>query len=248
MTRHARLKIDILTIFPNIFNRVFKESLIGKAHAKSIIDIRIIDIRKFTHDKHRSVDDRPFGGGPGMVLKVEPVFKALTPYRTKKGAQKPEIILLSPQGKPFEQADAKKLVRKKHLVLICGHYEGFDERIRQYIDREISIGDVVLTGGEFPAMVVVDAVSRLIPGVVKERQSIENDSFFNGRLDHPHFTRPDTFLGLKVPDVLLSGHHKNIGLWRKMMSLKNTLAKRPDLLIRYKPNKQEKEILKQIKK
>lgn len=246
MVTKTRLKFDILTIFPDMFQGVFKESLIGKATSKGIITIDIVNTRSFTRDKHHTVDDRPFGGGAGMVMKVEPLYRAIQKYRAGKNKREREILLLSPQGRLFDQAQAKELARKKHLVLLCGHYEGFDERIRSFVDREVSIGDYVLTGGEIPAMVVVDAVTRMLPGVVKEKESVRNDSFFHGKLDYPQYTRPAEFKGLRVPGVLLSGHHAAIAQWRKKMGLKNTLKKRPDLLQRHKPNREEKILLQEL--
>lgn len=243
MRKNPRLTIDILTIFPRMFSKLFDESLIGKARDKGILDLRIFDIRKKTVDKHHTVDDKAFGGGAGMVMKIEPIVRMLRMYR---GRKKPKIILLSPQGEFFSQQTAQKLAREKHIVLICGHYEGIDERISRYVDTELSIGDVVLTGGEIPAMIVVDAVARLVPGVVKEKASIENDSFFNGRLDYPQYTRPAVFKGMAVPNVLLSGNHAKIAAWRKKMSLKNTLNKRPDLFTKHTLKKEEKIIIKEV--
>lgn len=228
---------DILTLFPEMFEGFIGTSLIARAVKRGIIDIRIHNLRDFTTDKHRTVDDKPFAGGPGMVIKAEPVYKALkkilperisgNKFVRKKTSR---IIYLSPQGRVFNQEIAKELVRYRRLFFICGHYEGVDERIFDFIDEEISIGDYVLTGGELPAMVVVDAVSRLIKGVVKEEKSVEMDSFYNGLLDCPHYTRPRVWRGRKVPAVLLSGNHKKIEEWRKQKSLEATKKKRPDLL------------------
>ncbi|MFH1380278.1 MAG: tRNA (guanosine(37)-N1)-methyltransferase TrmD [bacterium] len=244
MRKKTVLRIDILTIFPRMFTRVFDESIISKARDKGLVDIRVFDIRDEATDTHRSVDDKVFGGGAGMVMKIEPLYRILRRYKDK---QKPFVILLTPQGSLFNQDTANRLLRKKHLVLICGHYEGVDERIKRFINREVSIGDVVLTGGEIPAMVVVDAVTRLIPGVVQKQESIENDSFYKGRLDHPHYTRPAVFKGMNVPGVLISGNHAKILQWRKTMILKNTLQKRPDLFKKHRLTEEEHHIIKQLK-
>lgn len=231
-----RLKIDILTLFPEMFRGPFEESLIGKAQKNGLIEIRIHNLRDFTTDKHRQADDKQFGGGVGMVLKVEPIFKAIkkmSESSEKKSGSKPWVIYLSPQGRTLNQQVALDLSNKKHLILLCGHYEGIDERAMEWIDEEISIGDYVLTGGELPAMVFTDAVCRLVPGVVKEWKSIENDSFFGSALDHAHYTRPAKFKNLNVPETLLSGHHREIEKWRSRSSFQNTLTKRPDLLTKH---------------
>lgn len=223
------MKIDILTIFPKMFAPVLDESIIKRARKKGLVKIDVHDIRDYSRDKHRKIDDRPFGGGPGMVFKPEPIFEAVR--RLHKGRTKAKVILLSPQGATLTQQLAKKLSRHKHLILICGRYEGIDERVKAYLaDEEISIGDYVLTGGELPAMVVIDAVVRLIPGVVGDKESVKQDSFCDGLLEYPHYTRPANFRGKKVPAVLLSGDHKKIMAWRAQQSKKVTKAKRPDLL------------------
>jgi tRNA (guanine37-N1)-methyltransferase len=231
------MKIDILTIFPAMFQGVLTESLIGKASIKKILDINVIDIRSFSKDKHKKVDDRPFGGGVGMVMKPEPLCDAIKSVGVKKKNSlyrrpyaKSCVIYMSPQGKTLNNNIVKNLARFKHLVLVCGHYEGVDERIMNYIDKEISIGDYILTGGEIPAMVLIDSVARMLPGVVKEESSVINDSFYNGLLDYPHYTRPAVFKGCKIPDVLLSGDHKKIEEWRQKEAYKRTKEKRPDLL------------------
>lgn len=225
------LKIEILSLFPGMFAGPFSESLIAKARQKNLVDIRIHDLRDFSQDKHRKVDDKPFGGGAGMLIKIEPIYNALKKLGRvlSRKKSKPWVVYLSPQGRKLDQAAALELVRKKHLILICGHYEGIDERAARWIDEEISIGDFVLTGGEIPAMALTDAVCRMVPGVVKERASIENDSFYSGRLDCSHYTRPVEFKGMKVPPVLLGGNHKEIEEWRRRSSEENTQAKRPDL-------------------
>ncbi|HRY28978.1 MAG TPA: tRNA (guanosine(37)-N1)-methyltransferase TrmD [Elusimicrobiota bacterium] len=228
------LRIDVLTIFPRMFPGVFSESLLGKAQHKGLVRIAVHDIRDHTEDRHRSVDDRPYGGGPGMVLKPEPVFRALKATGAmKKRGKKPFVVYLSPQGKPLTQKLAGELRLKKHLIVLCGHYEGIDERLLAWVDMEVSVGEAVYTGGEIPAMALVDAVTRTLPGVVKEADSLFWDSFadgWRGRLDCPHYTRPAAWRGRTVPSVLLSGDHKAIQRWRQEQSLKNTRKKRPDLL------------------
>ncbi|MCX5782715.1 MAG: tRNA (guanosine(37)-N1)-methyltransferase TrmD [Elusimicrobia bacterium] len=246
------MRIDILTIFPGMFEGPLTESLIKKAREKKILDIRLHDIRSFTTDKHRSVDDRSFGGGSGMVMSPEPIFRAIKSLKIGSKASRKKsgslLIYLSPQGEPLNQKLVNELSGKKRLVLLCGHYEGIDERAISLADKEISIGDYVLTGGELPAMVLIDAVARHLPGVVKEKNSVERDSFYNGLLDYPHYTRPKEFQKMKVPETLLSGNHKEIEKWRKKQSLEKTFLKRPDLLKKIKLNKEEIEILNKIKK
>ncbi len=225
------MKIDILTLFPEMFKGPFDVSIIKRAREKGLLDISVTNIRDFAHDKHRIVDDYPFGGGAGMVMKPEPVFAAVEFVRSRSGQESAKVVLLCPQGRVFNQEMAKDLSKEPHLILICGHYEGIDERVREkLIDEEISIGDFVLTGGELPAMVIVDAVARLIPGVLGEEESYANDSFYEGLLEYPQYTRPREFAGMKVPDILLSGDHEKIRQWRRKMSLQRTLERRPDLL------------------
>ncbi len=225
------LKIDILTLFPKMFEGPISESLIGKARNKGLIDICVRDLRSYSSEKHGKVDDKEFGGGPGMLIQVEPIYRAVKEIASaKRSKTKPCVVYLSPQGKKLNQKLALDLSKKKHLILLCGHYEGIDERAMEWVDEEISIGDYVLTGGEIPAMVLTDAVARLVPGVVKEWDSIENDSFFKNSLDYPHYTRPQKFLNYEVPSVLLSGNHKEIAKWRNESSQKRTLEKRPDLM------------------
>lgn len=233
----ARLRIDILTLFPRMFEGPLTESLIGKARAKDLVDVRITDIRDHTDDlKHRTVDDRPFGGGPGMVMKPEPLFRALrasgVPAKKVKG-RGPTVIYMSPQGAPLTQSLADALAKKKQLVILCGHYEGIDERLSGWIDAEVCVGDVVYTGGEIPAMALADAVVRQVPGTVKEQDSLTWDSFgsgWEGGLDCPHYTRPAVWRKKPVPPVLLSGDHKKIQAWRAERAQDNTRRKRPDLL------------------
>src|SRR5579872_734514 len=222
------LRIDILTLFPDYFQGPFTVSMVKRATAKRALDLRVHDLRKFTTDKHHTADDVPYGGGAGMVMKPEPLVKALTAL--KKGRKKVKTLLMSPQGKRFNHPKAMELSREKALILVCGHYEGLDERVMKYIDEEVSLGDFVMTGGEPAAAVIVDSLMRFLPGVVGDMRSVEKDSFFNGLLDYPHYTRPRSFKGMAVPEVLLSGNHAHIERWRKKESLRNTLLKRPDLL------------------
>ncbi|MDP2921946.1 MAG: tRNA (guanosine(37)-N1)-methyltransferase TrmD [Candidatus Omnitrophota bacterium] len=227
------MRIDVLTIFPGMFEAVLGESIIKRARQKGIAQINILDLRDFSKDKHRKVDDKPFGGGPGMVMNAEPFFEAVNCVRkkTKDLRLKTRVALLSPRGKPLNQKLAQKLSKYEHLVLLCGHYEGIDERVSEHlVDDEISIGDFVLTGGELAAMVVIDSVVRLLPGALGDEGSCVDESFTEDLLEYPHYTRPSDYNGMKVPDVLLSGDHKKIKEWRKKESLKVTRKKRPDLL------------------
>jgi tRNA (guanine37-N1)-methyltransferase len=224
------MRFDIVTIFPRMIEAGLAEGVISRGIAKGLLDIRVHDLRDHTADRHRSVDDVPYGGGPGMVMKPEPLVRAVEQIQATRGPAD-AVILLSPQGRPFRQAEAGRLSGLSHVVLLCGRYEGMDERVRQLVaTEELSIGDYVLSGGELPALVVVDAVSRLIPGVVGDEQSVEEDSFSSGLLDHPHYTRPADFAGQKVPDVLLSGHHAEVRRWRRKAALARTLERRPELL------------------
>lgn len=223
------IRFDILSVFPGMFASPLAESLIGKARDKGLVDIRLYDIRDYATDRHRMTDDAPYGGGGGMVMKVEPIDRALAAILPDRSEGL--VILMTPQGEPFSQRRAEELASRPRLVLLCGHYEGVDERVRErLVDRELSIGDYVLTGGELAAMVVVDAVSRLIPGVLGNDASAAEDSFATGILEHPHYTRPATYRGWPVPEVLLSGNHAEIEAWRRAEALKRTLARRPDLL------------------
>lgn len=227
------MQIDVLTIFPKMFDSVLGESIVKRAQKKGVVRINIINLRSFSKDKHRKVDDKPFGGGPGMIMSVEPFFEAMNYLRYKTCAKrlKARVILMSPKGPPFNQRLAKKIARYEHIILLCGHYEGIDERIREnLIDEEISIGDFVLTGGELPAMAIIDAVVRLLPGALGNKDSTKEDSFSKDLLEHPQYTRPADYKGLKVPEVLLSGDHKRIKEWRKKESFKITKKKRPDLI------------------
>ncbi len=222
------LHFDIITLFPKVFDSIFGESIIKRAQQKKKVVIKIHNLRDYSLDqKRRSVDDRPFGGGPGMLLSPQPFFDAV---KKIKGRKKAKVIYVSPSGVPFSQSHAKRLTKQKNLIIICGHYEGIDERVREHlVDEEFSIGDYVLTGGEIPAMVLVDAITRLIPGVLGKDESLVNESFEANLLEGPQYTRPADFHGLKVPDVLLSGHHQQIEQWRRAQAVKRTQDIRPDL-------------------
>ncbi len=225
--------IDVLTIFPDSFAAVLNESILKRAQNQGKVKIRINNIRDFTFDKHRKVDDRPFGGGPGMVMSAQPIFSAVESIckKIKVSKKQRKILLLSPQGRTLNQVNAARLSKFKHIILICGHYEGVDERVRQYlVDEEVSIGDYVLTGGELPAMVLIDSIVRLLPGVLGASESLKEESFQDGLLEYPQYTRPAVFKGMKVPDVLTSGNHKLISKWRKQKALESTRRKRKDLL------------------
>ena len=219
------MKIDILSLFPKMFDGFLNESIIKRAIENKKIEINIIDFREFSLDLHKKVDDYSYGGGAGMVLMPQPIFDAVESIKTKDSY----VILLTPQGKKYNQSLAKSLSTYKHLIIICGHYEGFDERIRTLADAEISIGDYILTGGELASMVICDSVARLIDGVIT-KESYENDSFSNNLLDYPVYTKPYDFRGMKVPDVLISGNHKKINEWRLQQQLIKTKEKRPDLI------------------
>jgi tRNA (guanine37-N1)-methyltransferase len=224
------VKFDIVTIFPRMVEAGLAEGVVSRGIASGLLDVKVHDLRAFTADRHRSVDDVPYGGGPGMVMKPEPLVKACEAIRRDRGVPD-AVVVLSPQGRRFDQAEAVRLGAMRHLVLLCGRYEGMDERVRELVGAdELSIGDYVLSGGELPALVVVDAISRLVPGVVGDGQSVEEDSFSSGLLDHPHYTRPATFAGHEVPAVLLSGHHADVRRWRRRAALARTLERRPDLL------------------
>jgi len=229
------MRIDVLTIFPKMFDAVMGESIIKRAQEKGVLEINTMDLRLFSKDKHKKVDDRPFGGGPGMVMNVEPFFEAINYIRekTKANRLKTRVVLLSPKGKTFNQKLALKLSNYEHMVLLCGHYEGIDERVSKYLaDDEISIGDYILTGGELASMVIIDSVARLLPGVLGDEDSSKDESFSDELLEYPHYTRPSNYKGMKVPEVLLSGDHKKIKEWRKKEALRTTKNKRPDLLTR----------------
>ena len=220
------MTFDIVTIFPAMIRQALVDGVVGRAIDRGTLDVAIHDLRDFTTDRHRVVDDMPYGGGPGMVLKPEPIFRALDAIDERRGRPL-TTVLMSPQGSRFTQAEAARLSRAEHVVLLCGRYEGVDERVRARVAEEISIGDYVLSGGELPALVVVDAVARMVPGVVGDDQSVADDSFSRGLLDFPHYTRPAEVGPLRVPDVLLSGNHAEIRRWRKRESLSRTLDRRP---------------------
>lgn len=224
------MRIDILTLFPKVFEGFLSESILGRAINNELIDVNLIDFRDFSKSKHKKVDDSPYGGGAGMVLGVQSVYDALVSIEGYKEANK---ILLTPQGKKFHQDMAYKLSKNEHIIILCGHYEGYDERIRDLFDCEASIGDFVLTGGEIAAMVMVDAITRVIPGVINKDESHLNDSFSQNLLEHPHYTRPSEFMGKKVPEVLMGGNHKLIREWRLNESIKRTKERRPDLYTKY---------------
>ena len=218
------MKIDILTLFPEMFDGFLNTSIIKKAIDNGYVDIKIHNFRDYSTDKHGRVDDYPYGGGAGMVLMCEPIFRAIEDIKTDDSL----VIMMSPSGKVFKQSEAISLSKKKHLILLCGHYEGFDERIRTIVDMELSIGDYVLTGGEIPAMAITDTITRLIPGVIT-KESLDSESFNDGLLDYPNYTRPEEFRGMRVPEVLLSGHHKNIEKFRQDERIRKTKEIRSDL-------------------
>lgn len=227
------MKIDIITAFPNFFTGPLNESILGRAQQKNMLQIDVCDLRDFAADKHRQVDDYPYGGGPGMVLKAEPFFKAVDHLKRTRNLASPRIVLMTPQGKTYNQAMARELKDESELVFLCGHYKGVDERVREYLATdEISIGDYVLTGGELAAMVVIDSVVRLIPGVINDIGSADTDSFENGHLDCPYYTRPKNLNGMVVPEVLLSGNHQEIARWRETKALQLTRERRGDLLLK----------------
>jgi len=219
------MKIDVLTLFPDMYDNIINESIIKKAIKNKLVEINIINFRDYSKNIHKKVDDYGFGGGKGMVLMPQPIYDAINDLRTKETF----VIMMTPQGVKYNQSKAYELKEKKHLIILCGHYEGFDERIRSFVDLEISIGDFVLTGGELPSMVLIDSIVRLIDGVIEE-DSHNFDSFNNNLLDYPVYTKPVDFNGMKVPEVLLSGHHENINKWRLEQSIERTKQRRPDLL------------------
>jgi tRNA (guanine37-N1)-methyltransferase len=242
------IRFDVLSVFPEMFESPFYSSILKRARDKGLVEIHLHNIRDYTTDKHKMTDDAPYGGGGGMVMKVEPIDRALAsiiPSRDDTAS----VVLLTPQGKTFDQNLAGELSVYSRIVLICGHYEGVDERVRTYlVDREISIGDFILTGGELSAMVIVDAVTRLIPGVLGNNESASSDSFSTGLLEYPHYTRPANYREWHVPDVLLSGNHRDIQAWRRKESLKRTYLRRPDLIERIELSEEDRKILDEIKK
>ncbi len=250
------MRIHILTLFPSMFQSPFSESIISRAIDKGLVEVQIHDIRSYTHDRHHTADDYPYGGGPGMVMKPDPIFEALEAIKKSIPLKQPgindaslPIILLSPQGRTFNQAIAEDLAKENEMVLICGHYEGIDERVREHLATdEISVGDYVLTGGELAAMVVVDAVARLIPGVLGSDESTTDDTFSSGLLQHPQYTRPPNIKGWAVPEVLLSGNHAQIARWRRQQAILRTLKHRPDLLKKTQLTEENWDFLKSLKK
>lgn len=240
------MRFDVITIFPEIFNAYINESIIKRAIEKKIIEIKIHNLRDFTSDKHKAVDDYPYGGGPGMVMKPEPFFRAVESIKSDGIPRR--VIILSPQGELFHQQMAFYMAEEKqNLLFICGRYEAIDERVREnLVDKEISIGDYVLTGGELPALVIIDTITRLIHGVLGDERSIVEESFTSGILDYPHYTRPPEFRGLKVPDVLLSGNHKDISLWRRKEAIRRTIQRRPDLIEKVLLTESDHKLIKEI--
>ncbi len=244
---HPALRIDMVTIFPKMFEALLGEGVLARAVTQKKLDVRVWDLREFATDRHRSTDDEAYGGGAGMVMLAEPLFACLDAIRRTNSEQAPWVVLLSPQGGQFGQKRAVELAAAKWIVLLCGRYEGIDERVRlSVVNEEISIGDFVVTGGELPAMLIADAVARFIPGVVGNSDSVHNDSFSDGLLDYPHYTRPAEIRGLRVPDVLLSGHAEKIRKWRRLESLRSTWIKRPDLLERVTLDAEGKKLLSEI--
>ena len=252
------MTVDIVTIFPAMIAQPLAAGIVGRAIERGTLDVKVRDLRDFTTDRHRVVDDVPYGGGPGMVLKPDPIFRALDAIAAERGAPL-TVIMTSPQGRRFTQAEAARLAGLEHLVLLCGRYEGFDERVRERVTEELSIGDYVLTGGELPALVVLDAVARFVPGVVGDEQSVAQDTFSRGLLNHPQYTRPaeievrrvrgvlEVLEVLKVPEVLTSGNHAEIRRWRKREALSRTLERRPDLLDAASLDEEEEQLLRELK-
>jgi len=238
--------IEVVTLFPAMVEQCASHSIIGRARESGALQLRVVDLRDYTHDRHRTADDAPYGGGAGMVMKVEPLDEAITDLRQKAG-EPVRVILMSPQGRKLDQRLVEELAEEGHLVLICGHYEGVDERVREHlVDDEISIGDYVLTGGELPALVLVDAVARYIPGVLGKAESAEEESFRDGLLEYPQYTRPEEYRGWRVPEVLLSGHHAMIARWRRRESLRRTLERRPDLLASARLTRNDLQMLEEL--
>jgi tRNA (guanine37-N1)-methyltransferase len=239
------MTFDIVTIFPAMVEQVLAAGIVGRAIDRGTLDVKTRDLRDFTTDRHRVVDDVPYGGGPGMVLKPDPIFRALDAIEAERGTPL-TVIMTSPQGARFTQVNARRLGGREHIVLLCGRYEGFDDRVRERVTEEVSIGDYILTGGELPALVVLDAVARLVPGVVGDEQSVVEESFSRGLLDFPQYTRPAEIGELRVPDVLLSGNHAEIRRWRKRAALARTLERRPDLLVVASLDDEERELLREL--
>jgi tRNA (guanine37-N1)-methyltransferase len=239
------MTVDIVTIFPAMIEQPLAAGVLGRAIERGTLDVKVRDLREFTTDRHRVVDDVPYGGGPGMVLKPDPIFRALDAIEAERGTPL-TVVMMSPQGRRFTQAEAQRLSGLEHVVLLCGRYEGFDDRVRERVTEEMSIGDYVLTGGELPALVILDAIARFVPGVVGDGQSVVEDSFSRGLLDFPQFTRPPEIGAFRVPEVLLSGNHAEIRRWRKREALSRTLERRPDLLDEAALDDEEREMLREL--
>jgi tRNA (guanine37-N1)-methyltransferase len=243
------MKIDVLTLFPEMFGGVFGHSILKKAEENNAVSYNVVNFRDYADNKHKTVDDYPYGGGAGMVLKPQPIFDAVADLKEKAGGGEPRVVLLCPQGERYTQKKAEELSSLEHLIFVCGHYEGYDERIREHlVTDEISIGDFVLTGGELGAMVLIDSIVRLLPGVLGNEESHMKDSFSTGFLEHPHYTRPADFRGMKVPDILTSGNHRLVDEWRMKESLKRTYLRRPDLFEGAELTKEQTRLLEEIKK
>lgn len=242
------MRFDLVTIFPGFFATPLSESLLGRAVDAGLLDVRLVDLRAFSDDPHRKVDDEPYGGGPGMVLAAPPVFAAVEALRAEPGAEPPWVVLLSPRGRRLDAAVAREYAGRRRVALVCGRYEGVDERTREagLFDEELSLGDFVLSGGEVAALAVVEAVSRFVPGVVGDAESVRLDSFEDGLLDHPHYTRPREFRGLGVPEVLFSGHHERIRRWRRERQMEETARHRPDLWAAFRPAPSEEETRRRV--
>lgn len=241
------MRIDILTLFPEMCEAVLSESIIGRAREKGLVEINCINIRDFSADKHNRVDDAPYGGGMGMLMQTQPVYDCYRSLCDSVG-KKPKLIYMSPQGKVLTQSKVKELAGEENLAILCGHYEGIDERvIEEIVDEEISVGDYVLTGGELPALILADSVSRMLPGVLANEEAFSEESHFSSLLEYPQYTRPPEWNGKKVPDVLLSGHHGNIDKWRRQQSLKRTYERRPDMLENAQLDKNDKKFLESLK-
>ena len=242
------MKFDIVTIFPSMIEAGLGEGVVSRGVERGLLNVAVHDLRRWTTDRHRTVDDVPYGGGPGMVMKAEPLMRAVSEIRETRGTPD-SVVSLSPQGRTFTQAEAERLGRLEHIVLLCGRYEGMDERVRDMVaTEEISIGDYVLSGGELAALVIVDVVSRLVHGVVGDEQSVAQDSFSRGLLDYPHYTRPAEIAGHRVPDVLLSGHHADVRRWRRKEALVRTLDRRPDLIAAATLDDEDRALLDEIRR
>lgn len=241
------MRMDVLTLFPRMFEGPMEESIIGKAREKQLLDLRITNFRDFSEHRNKNVDDYPYGGGAGMLLMAQPIFSAVEAIEAEAPKTKKRVILLDPAGRPFTQAVAEEFAKEEHLIFICGHYEGYDERIREVVTDEISLGDYVLTGGELGAMVVIDATVRLLPDVLGNQSSAVTDSHSTGLLEHPQYTRPADFRGMKVPEVLTNGHHKLIREWQEKESLRRTLERRPDMLEKVELTKEQEKWLTELK-